>query len=62
MKTKYIIQLSNDKQENIKKDLEVFFREELDLTKQEIKDEMELAMSGRLIDLEDSIDINQYMN
>lgn len=62
MKTKYVIQLDNCEQIQIKKDLKDFFENELDLTDEEIKDELDLAMSSRLSDLEDSIDISPYID
>lgn len=62
MKKKYVVQLSKKKQEMIKKDLKTFFITELNLNDQEVQKELELAMNSKLTDLEDSIDINQYIN
>lgn len=62
MKKKYVIQLNENKQKQIKEDLKKYFKEDLNLTNQEIEEELELAMSSRLVDLEDSIDINQYID
>lgn len=61
MKTKFIVQLDNQIQEQIKKDLKTFFKEELSLTDEEMEEQLELAMNSRLVDLEDSIDINSYV-
>lgn len=62
MKTKFIIQLDESIQKQIRNDLNLFFKEELELKDEEISKELELAMSGRLVDLENSIDINCYIN
>lgn len=61
MKTKFIVQLDNQMQEQIKKDLKNFFKEELNLSDEEMEEQLELAMNSRLVDLEDSIDINSYV-
>lgn len=60
MKNKYIIQLNDKLQNEIEVKLRQFYKEELDLTEQEIEEELELAMSGRIIDLEETIDISQF--
>lgn len=62
MKTKYVIQLNDCEQNQIKKDLKIFFKNELGLVDEELENELDLAMSSRLIDLEDSIDINPYID
>lgn len=61
MKTKYVVQLDDFKQKKIKEDLNIFYKDELNLNDEEMKVELKLAMSGRLVDLEDSIDISPYL-
>lgn len=62
MQTKFIAQLDKYKQNQIKQDLKFFLKEELELTDKEMEKELELAMSSRLSDLKESIDINPYIN
>lgn len=62
MQTKFIAQLDKYKQNQIKQDLKFFLKEELELTDEEMEKELELAMSSRLSDLKESIDINPYIN
>lgn len=62
MKNKFIIQLNNQTQKQIEIDLKRYFKIDLNLNDEELKEELELAMSGRLVDLEDSINIYQYID
>lgn len=62
MKSLYIFQLKNSLQSDIQSRLIKYYKEELNLNEDEIKTELELAMSSRLSDLEDSIDVNAIMN
>jgi hypothetical protein len=60
MKNQFISTLSNETQENIKKDLILAFTE-LELTQEEIQETLENALNSRLSDLEDTININKYL-
>lgn len=61
-KNRYIIQLEIELQNIIKSKLISYYKEELELGKEDIEIELEMAMNSRLIDLEDTIDINQLIN
>ena len=62
MRTKYILQLDDYLQNQIKNKLIYFLKEDLDLNESEIEIELELAMNSRVSDLEDTIDIQNIIN
>lgn len=55
----YVSQLNGDLQSLIKKELTLFFKNDLNLNKDNIIKELELAMNSRVSDLEDTIDIKK---
>lgn len=59
MRNLYVSQLDNHLQKTIKNLLTHFFENELELNREETKQELELAMNSRLSDLEDTIDISR---
>lgn len=61
MKTKYINQLPLHTQQSIKADI-IHSLSELNLSHSELLEALENAMSSRIIDLEDTININKYLN
>ena len=62
MKTNiYICQLSNETQNEIKRDVETFLKNE-GFTDAERVEIIETAMSGRLVDLEENLNISKYIN
>ena len=61
MRGKYIIELDDILQVQIKEKLFAFYREELELSDEEIEEELERAMNSRLGDLEDTIDVSAYL-
>lgn len=58
----YVVQLKDDLQVKIKNELIFYFKDELGLDEEEIKSELELAMSSRVNDLEDTINIKEIIN
>lgn len=57
----YVSQLDNHLQKIIKDHLIQFYKIELELNEEDIKDELELAMNSRLHDLEDTINIKKIL-
>lgn len=62
MRDLYIIQLPIDLQKKIKDELIKYFKVELDLQDENVEQELELAMSSRVGDLEDTINIKKIIN
>lgn len=62
MRKLYISQLEDDLQLKIKSELIKYFKENLELSEEDEKIELELAMSSRVSDLEDTININKVIN
>lgn len=62
MRSLYVFQLEQDLQTKIENQLIHFFKEELDLNEKNLKIELELAMSSRISDLEDTINIKKVLH
>lgn len=62
MRSLYVFQLEQDLQTKIENQLIHFFKEELDLNEKDLKIELELAMSSRISDLEDTINIKEVLH
>lgn len=62
MRNLYVLQLDNSLQLKIKKELTKFFEDELSLEQWEVEKELELAMSSRVSDLENTINIIELID
>jgi len=62
MQNLYVRQLKQELQIKIKDQLIIFFKEDLDLNDDELKNVLELAMNSRINDLEDTIDIKKILS
>lgn len=61
MRKLYVSQSDDNLQKIIKDHLIQFYKIELELNEDEIKEELELAMNSRLHDLEDTINIKKIL-
>lgn len=62
MRDLYIYQLESDLKTKIKDGLIEFFKEELKLSEEDLRVELELAMNSRVSDLEDTINIDRILH
>lgn len=62
MRKLYVSQLTTQMQNKIKNDLIKYFKEDLELNEIHMQIELEMAMSSRVSDLEDTINIEYIIN